>query len=61
MYRYTEFDQRMVDERVEQYRDQVARYLEDHYRGWLVKAYFWRKASKLHCSPTCDSSTPGTS
>ena len=26
MYRYTEFDQRMVDERVEQYRDQVARY-----------------------------------
>src|SRR5207253_604176 len=26
MYRYTEFDQRMVDERVAQYRDQVARY-----------------------------------
>jgi sulfite reductase (NADPH) hemoprotein beta-component len=26
MYRYTEFDQRMVDERVAEYRDQVARY-----------------------------------
>jgi len=26
MYRYTEFDQRMIDERVAQYRDQVARY-----------------------------------
>jgi sulfite reductase (NADPH) hemoprotein beta-component len=26
MYRYTEFDQRMIDERVAQYRDQVGRY-----------------------------------
>ena len=26
MYRYTEFDQRMVNERVAQFRDQVARW-----------------------------------
>jgi len=36
MYRYTEFDQRMVDERVAQYRDQVARYL----RGELTDDEF---------------------
>ncbi|HUD26656.1 MAG TPA: nitrite/sulfite reductase [Burkholderiaceae bacterium] len=36
MYRYTQFDQRMVDERVEQYRDQVARYL----RGELTDDEF---------------------
>ncbi|HEX4584562.1 MAG TPA: nitrite/sulfite reductase [Burkholderiaceae bacterium] len=36
MYRYTDFDQRMVDERVAQYRDQVARYL----RGELTDDEF---------------------
>jgi sulfite reductase (NADPH) hemoprotein beta-component len=36
MYRYTEFDQRMVDERVAQYRGQVARYL----RGELTDDEF---------------------
>jgi sulfite reductase (NADPH) hemoprotein beta-component len=36
MYRYTEFDQRMVEERVAQYRDQVARYR----RGELTEDEF---------------------
>ena len=36
MYRYTEFDQRMIDERVAQYRDQVAR----HKQGELTDDEF---------------------
>ena len=38
MYKYDEYDQRVVDERVAEYRDQVARFMG----GQLVKTTFAR-------------------
>jgi sulfite reductase (NADPH) hemoprotein beta-component len=54
MYRYTEFDQRMIDERVAQYRDQVARYrrgelTDDEFRPLRLRngLYIQRQAPML--------------
>lgn len=57
MYRYTEFDQRMIDERVAQYRDQVARYrrgelTDDEFRPLRLRngLYIQRHAPMLRIS-----------
>jgi sulfite reductase (NADPH) hemoprotein beta-component len=54
MYRYTEFDQRMIDERVAQFRDQVRRYLageltDDEFRPLRLRngLYIQRQAPML--------------
>jgi sulfite reductase (NADPH) hemoprotein beta-component len=54
MYRYTRFDQRMIDERVAQFRDQVARYLrgelsDDEFRPLRLRngLYIQRHAPML--------------
>jgi sulfite reductase (NADPH) hemoprotein beta-component len=57
MYRYTEFDQRMIEERVAQYRDQVARYrrgelTDDEFRPLRLRngLYIQRHAPMLRIS-----------
>ena len=60
MYRYDTYDQKIVDERVAQFREQTRRYLageltDDEFRPLRLQNGLWA------CAPDGTSATPGTS